>query len=137
MLLCSQGTCPVSESGRRSLTAPRSDQARHAHRPGRHHHHSTTELTFHGSSYSDSGDHCAEVADVPGGTAALRDSMNPRQGRFLVPRTDRAVLPHTVRREEGCQGNGSARPRSSGCSGGTASSNRQEGTSPLPQAGPW
>ncbi|GAB3732189.1 DUF397 domain-containing protein [Nocardiopsis nanhaiensis] len=45
---------------------------------------STDALEFRKSSYSNPSN-CVEVADVPGGDAAIRDSMNPEYGHVVVP----------------------------------------------------
>ncbi|GAA1945749.1 DUF397 domain-containing protein [Kitasatospora viridis] len=37
-----------------------------------------TDLTWRTSSYSKDGKDCVEVAELPGGAVALRDSKNPR-----------------------------------------------------------
>lgn len=44
---------------------------------------SAERLTFRKSSYS-TPQNCVEVADVPGGDAAIRDSQNPHLGYFVV-----------------------------------------------------
>lgn len=46
---------------------------------------STDQLVFRKSSYSSGqGQDCVEVADVPDGDAAIRDSQNPDAGYFLL-----------------------------------------------------
>lgn len=54
------------------------------------------ELSFHKSSYSDR-QNCVEVADLPGGSAAVRDSMNPGDGHFTISGTEWAALIEAVR----------------------------------------
>lgn len=54
-------------------------------------------LTFRKSSYSNP-QNCVEVADVPGGDAAVRDSQNPAQGHFLLPGREWSALLGAVRR---------------------------------------
>ncbi|MFV2195532.1 DUF397 domain-containing protein [Nocardiopsis sp. LOL_012] len=60
---------------------------------------STDELTFRKSSYSNPSN-CVEVANVPGGNAAVRDSMNPQYGHFLIPGTEWAALLGSVRGDD-------------------------------------
>ena len=55
------------------------------------------QLAFRKSSYSNPS-HCVEVADVPGGDAAVRDSQNPQDGHFLVPGPEWGALLGAVRR---------------------------------------
>jgi hypothetical protein len=57
---------------------------------------STDALKFRKSSYSNPSN-CVEVADVPGGDAAVRDSMNPENGHFVVPGGEWGALLGTVR----------------------------------------
>lgn len=57
---------------------------------------SSTELTFHKSSYSNP-QNCVEVADAGEGTAAVRDSQNPGAGYFLVPGCEWAAFLDAVR----------------------------------------
>jgi hypothetical protein len=48
--------------------------------------------------YSSSNpNNCVEVADVPGGNAAVRDSQNPEQGHFLLPGSEWSALLGAVR----------------------------------------
>ena len=54
------------------------------------------ELNFRKSSYSNPNN-CVEVADVPGGDAAVRNSMNPHEGHFVVPGSEWSALLHAVR----------------------------------------
>jgi hypothetical protein len=54
-------------------------------------------LVFRKSSYSNP-QNCVEVADVPGGDAAVRDSMNPQDGHFLMPGAEWSALLGAVRR---------------------------------------
>ncbi|MGW5879707.1 DUF397 domain-containing protein [Nocardiopsis terrae] len=56
----------------------------------------TEALKFRKSSYSNPSN-CVEVADVPGGDAAVRDSMNPEHGYFLVPGGEWEALLGAVR----------------------------------------
>ncbi|MFW5415860.1 DUF397 domain-containing protein [Nocardiopsis sp. CNT-189] len=55
-----------------------------------------TGLRFRKSSYSNPSN-CVEVADIPGGDAAVRDSMNPRDGYFAVPSAEWAALLSAVK----------------------------------------
>jgi len=57
-----------------------------------------TKLSFRKSSYSNPNN-CVEVADVPGGDAAVRDSMNPLEGHFVVPGKEWSALLYAVRRQ--------------------------------------
>lgn len=55
-----------------------------------------SQLVFRKSSYSNPSN-CVEVADVPGGDAAVRDSQNPDQGHFLLPGAEWSALLGAVR----------------------------------------
>ncbi|WP_304452544.1 DUF397 domain-containing protein [Nocardiopsis sp. YSL2] len=61
-------------------------------------HSSSDELSFRKSSYSNPSN-CVEVADVPGGDAAVRDSQNPDDGHFLVPGAEWTALLSVVRHD--------------------------------------
>lgn len=56
-------------------------------------------LNFRKSSYSNP-QNCVEVADVPGGDAAVRDSQNPEQGHFVVSGTEWSALLSAVRHSQ-------------------------------------
>lgn len=56
----------------------------------------STELAFRKSSYSNPSN-CVEVADAPGGDAAVRDSQNPGDGYFLLPGSEWGALLSVVR----------------------------------------
>ncbi|MDT0327379.1 DUF397 domain-containing protein [Nocardiopsis lambiniae] len=58
---------------------------------------STDQLVFRKSSYSNPNN-CVEVADVPGGDAAVRDSQNPDDGYFLLTGREWGALLGAVRR---------------------------------------
>ncbi|WP_017607076.1 DUF397 domain-containing protein [Nocardiopsis xinjiangensis] len=57
----------------------------------------SAELNFRKSSYSNPNN-CVEVADVPGGDAAVRDSMNPLEGHLIVSGQEWGALLNAVRR---------------------------------------
>ncbi|MFY7068310.1 DUF397 domain-containing protein [Nocardiopsis changdeensis] len=60
---------------------------------------STDQLVFRKSSYSSGqGQDCVEVADVPDGDAAVRDSQNPDAGYFLLTGREWGALLGVVRR---------------------------------------
>ncbi|GAV45910.1 DUF397 domain-containing protein [Streptomyces acidiscabies] len=47
----------------------------------------TTPLTWVKSSYSGHNDNCVEIATLPDGNRALRDSKNPTGPKLTFPRT--------------------------------------------------
>ncbi|WP_116246224.1 DUF397 domain-containing protein [Nocardiopsis sp. FIRDI 009] len=55
------------------------------------------DLSFRKSSYS-TPQNCVEVADIPGGDTAVRDSQNPDLGYFVVPGGEWAALLDSVKR---------------------------------------
>ncbi|WP_017559702.1 DUF397 domain-containing protein [Nocardiopsis baichengensis] len=52
---------------------------------------SSDRLSFRKSSYSNP-QNCVEVADVPGGEAAIRDSKHPENGHFTIPSVEWAAF---------------------------------------------
>ncbi|MBB6121909.1 DUF397 domain-containing protein [Nocardiopsis algeriensis] len=58
---------------------------------------SESDLQFRKSSYSNP-QNCVEVADLPGGDAAVRDSQNPELGHFTIPGAEWSALLGAVRR---------------------------------------
>ena len=55
-------------------------------------------LRFRTSSYSGGGgQNCVEVADVPGGSAAVRDSQNPGAGHFVLSSSEWSAFLDAVR----------------------------------------
>ena len=53
-------------------------------------------LKFRKSSHSNP-QNCVEVADVPGGSAAVRDSQNPGAGHFILPSSEWSAFLDAVR----------------------------------------
>ncbi|MGW9346099.1 DUF397 domain-containing protein [Nocardiopsis flavescens] len=63
-------------------------------------HQSTSHLHFHKSSYSSAkGQDCVEVADLPEGGAAIRDTQHREVGHLSFPVSEWATLLGTARRQ--------------------------------------
>ncbi|GAB3207286.1 protein of unknown function [Marinactinospora thermotolerans DSM 45154] len=57
-------------------------------------------LVFRKASYSANRDNCVEVADLPGGGGALRDTKHRHLGHIEVPREAWQVFLASVKSEE-------------------------------------
>lgn len=61
--------------------------------------HLSTDLSFRRSTYSNP-QNCVEIAAVPGGDAAVRDSMNPERGHSAIPGAEWTAFLDAVKSKE-------------------------------------